>query len=250
MFIVTDERALWVGGQGRLAGPGETKEQRHVTGRAHVGRAVHGQVAGLRQQEVQHAKDRLLDLARILRAADQDGALGEVHHNKGLGVGAVEGRVSFHRRQVDDGPIGLNVCAVFWRRAQEHVLGKEVVPRVLGHNADLDLQLVVSAGGEVLNKEPLVLGAVEHQRFKTVVTFRVERLVHRAPVDLVFGQGIADGVFVLGRAPGELTGTRHERAIGAELAFAFTHGPFHEFGAPQVPIDFARLGSDGQLIGC
>ena len=36
-----------------------------------------------------------------LRAADQDGPLGEVHHDESPGLGAVPGRVGLHLRSVE-----------------------------------------------------------------------------------------------------------------------------------------------------
>ncbi len=42
VFVVADERALGVGGEGRLAGAGEPEEERDVSPRSDVGGAVHG----------------------------------------------------------------------------------------------------------------------------------------------------------------------------------------------------------------
>ena len=56
MFIVADEGALWVGGKRGFSGTGEAEENRRVfTGG--VGRAVHGENAFLREDEVHHGED-------------------------------------------------------------------------------------------------------------------------------------------------------------------------------------------------
>ena len=65
VLVVADEVPLGIGGERRLAGSGEAEEDRHVAAVAHVGRAVHGQHAFQRQQEIQHGEDGLLDLAGV-----------------------------------------------------------------------------------------------------------------------------------------------------------------------------------------
>src|SRR6186713_376231 len=70
-LVVADEMALRVGRQRRLPGARETEEHGHPTLVVDVGRAVHREHALERQAVVHHREDRLLDLARVVRAPDE-----------------------------------------------------------------------------------------------------------------------------------------------------------------------------------
>ena len=72
VLVVADQRAVRIGRERGLAGAGEAEEDRDVAFGSDVRRAVHRQHVAQRHQVVHQREDRLLDLARILRAADQD----------------------------------------------------------------------------------------------------------------------------------------------------------------------------------
>jgi hypothetical protein len=77
VLVVTDERALRIGRERRLAGAREPEEDGSAPVRADVRGAMHWQDALERQAVVHHGEDRLLDLAGVERAADHDlGATG------------------------------------------------------------------------------------------------------------------------------------------------------------------------------
>ncbi len=78
MLVIADQRACGIGRKRCLARAGEAEENRGVVGGAHVGRAMHGHHALFGQQVVQNGEDGFLDLARILRAADENEAIGEI----------------------------------------------------------------------------------------------------------------------------------------------------------------------------
>ena len=83
VLVVADQRALRVGRQRRLAGAREAEEDRDAAVVADVRRAVHREDALERQPVVHHGEDRLLDLAGVERAADQQlGAAGMQHDER------------------------------------------------------------------------------------------------------------------------------------------------------------------------
>jgi len=68
MLVVADQHSLWISRQRRLAGPGQTEQQRR-TARLLVGggRTMHGQDTMLRAKVIHHRKDALLHLTSVLR---------------------------------------------------------------------------------------------------------------------------------------------------------------------------------------
>ena len=81
--------------------------------RADVGRAVHRQRFAQRQQIVHHREDRLLDLAGVARAADQDDALGEVHQDERRRVRVPSRSGSaLKQRRVDDRELGREIFGI------------------------------------------------------------------------------------------------------------------------------------------
>ena len=82
VLVVADQMALGIGGQRRLPGAGETEEDRHVAVLADVRRAVHREDALERQPVVHQREDRLLDLARVEGAADEDLLTGRVERRR------------------------------------------------------------------------------------------------------------------------------------------------------------------------
>ena len=65
MFVVADEVAVGVGGEGGLAGAGQAEEEGGVTVLALVGRAMHGHHAVQRQPVVHHGEDTFLHLTAV-----------------------------------------------------------------------------------------------------------------------------------------------------------------------------------------
>ena len=105
MLVVADEVPVRIARQRGLAGSRETEEQRDITPRADVRRAVHRQHVAQRQQIVHDGEDRLLDLPRVARPADEDELLRKIQQDEDLGVGAVGGGIRVKARHVDDGEV-------------------------------------------------------------------------------------------------------------------------------------------------
>ena len=111
VLVVADQRALRIGGQCRLAGAREAEEDRDAPVVGDVRRAVHREHAFERQPIVHDGEDRLLDLARVERAADEQLGAPRMEHDERPGAGAVLGRV------------GLEVGRVQHERRRRNVVG-------------------------------------------------------------------------------------------------------------------------------
>ncbi len=109
VLVVADQRPLGVGGEGRLARARQPEEDGHAPVGADVGRAVHREHAALGQAVVHQGEDRLLDLAGVGGAADQDLLVGEVQAHEVGRAGAVGVGVGGEARGVEHqglGPVG------------------------------------------------------------------------------------------------------------------------------------------------
>ena len=65
VLVVSDQNAIGVGGERRLAGTGEPEEQRNVAVLSDIGGAMHGHHALRRQIEIERGENRFLDFAGI-----------------------------------------------------------------------------------------------------------------------------------------------------------------------------------------
>ena len=89
VLVVADQQTLRVGGQGGLAGAGQTEEDGGVLAvLVGVGRAVHGSDALQRQEVVHHGEHTLLHLAAVPGVDDDLLLAGDVEHDSSLGVQA------------------------------------------------------------------------------------------------------------------------------------------------------------------
>ena len=129
MLVVADQRSLRVRGERRLPGAGEAEEDRHLAVLTHVRRAVHRQDALERQPVVHDRENRLLDLARVERASDQDLALTRVEDDEGAGARAVDGGIRLDLGGVEDDDVGVKRVRLVRRRRDEHRLREERVVR-------------------------------------------------------------------------------------------------------------------------
>src|SRR6266851_8580792 len=97
---------------------------------------MHRKDALRRQEVVQGGEDRLLDLARVLSAADEYQMTSEVDQDEGLAVGSVTSRVGLHRREGHDSEIRLEVEQLVGCRPDKQVAREKAVPRELGDHAN------------------------------------------------------------------------------------------------------------------
>ena len=241
MLVVPDQHALGIGREGGLAGARQAEEDGSVDRvvRCVVGRAVHRHDALERQQVVQQREDRLLVLAGVFGAADEDGLLVEVQRDDGVGAAVVLGGVRLEARAVDDGEISEELVKLLSLGAAQHVADEEAVPGQLGHHAHLDRMRRVRAADEVLNVVVLALHVLEHVGMQ-----RVEALGRHGavvfPPDLVFDRGGLDHVLVLRRAAGELARGHVEGAALAQRALAAFQRGLDQRGLHKIVIDIAQ----------
>ena len=191
-LVVPDEAAVRIGGEGGLPGPRKAEHDGRVVARADVARAVHGQVPGVRQQEVHHREDGLLDDPAVVGPPDDeadpvpevedDGAVRARSVALGLAtVGLdVEHRPALRLRVDEAGHV-----------ARKHVAGEERVGGVLPDEAIGDrvggidpdtpvLHVQGRAGGVEMRRDPL------QQGFEVV---RIEGLEAVLPPDAALDLG-------------------------------------------------------------
>ena len=237
VFVVADEGAAGVGGEGGLPGAGEAEEDRQVfpVG-AVVGGTVHREDAALREEVVHHREHRLLDLAGVGGAADQDLAALEVHDHEDFGSGLVlvgggaEAGGGDHRE----------LRAVFVERflvpgADEHVPGEEALPGLGGDDPDGESVLGVGAGVAVLDEQVAALEVGGHPPAQAGVPLGGEGVVVATPPDVGVGVRFADHVLVVRGAAGELAGAHHDGAAVGQRGFAAEDRLLGERRGGQVP---------------
>jgi hypothetical protein len=95
---------------------------------------VHRQCFAQRQQVVHDREDRFFDLAGVLRAADQNHALGEIDQDEGRRVCAVARRIGLEQCGVDDRELGHEILDGFVRRDKE-IASEQIVPRKFRNHA-------------------------------------------------------------------------------------------------------------------
>ena len=236
VLVVTDQVTGRVGGQGGLAGAGQTEEQGHVAVFAHVGRAVHRQHVFFRQQEVLHGEHGFLHFTGVTHAGDKDLALGEVEDHTAVGVGAVTLRLALEVRGVQDLPLFL-AARVVLLRADEHGVGEQVVPRGLrGHFYG---QVMISVGAHVqVGDKGISVGHGDTDTIpEGVELVSGERTVDGAPVDVLAGAGLINDVAVHGGTAGAMTGFHYQGAGIGQAAFVALNSQFYQLGRAEVVIN-------------
>ena len=235
VLVVADQGPLRVRRQRGLAGPGQAEEQRDVAALADIGRAVHREHALLGQEIVEHAEDRLLDLAGVARAADQELARDQVEHDRSRRVGAVGLRVGAQARQLQDREVGLEVRERLPGRRPEHVAREQAVPGGLGDHPDLKTVGRIGTGVEILNVQlaPERVGAGLGPEPRRGI--RRHRLVDLAPVDLGLHLGPCDDEPVARRPAGVPSGRSTEGAAGHEVTLGAGDRELHQGRRRQIP---------------
>ena len=135
VLVVTDEGALGICGKRGLSGAGEPEENGRVLA-VGVGRTVHGEDALLRQDEVHHREDRLLDFTSVSASANDHFFGGVIDDDKDVGIHAINLWDGLKVRCVKHGELRRMIGQFILVWADKHVPGKGAVPSVVGHHAD------------------------------------------------------------------------------------------------------------------
>ena len=200
MLVVADQPALRIGGQCRLAGPGEAEEDRDAAVVADVRGAVHREDALERQTVVHDREDRLLDLAGVERAPDQNLDARRMERDERSGARLVLLRHRLERGRVEHERLRHERAELRGRRVDEHRAREQRVVRVGRDDAHGDPMRGVGTREGVGDIERRLGTEVPGDTFtQTLVCVLGERLVP-IPPDPVLGTGLADDELVLGRA--------------------------------------------------
>ncbi len=241
MLVVADERPLRIGRERRLARARQAEEDRHVTALADVDRRVHRQHALIGQSEVHDAEGALLDLAGVLRAADEDLLTRVVDHDDRLGARPIAGRVGSERRGIDDGEIRLEDSQLGGAGASEEVAAEDARPGALRVGTHRAAVVRIRADEAVLDVDLALAEVVEHARAQRLVALLADGVVEAAPPDAVVASGFIDRELVLGRAAGVLAGPNDERSAVGDQPFVVPGGVFVQLRRGEVGERRARL---------
>ena len=213
MFVVADEMAQRIGGEGGLAGPGEAEEQRRFAVVADVGGAMHGEDVAVGQQIIHDAEDRLLHFAGVLGASNEDDVTGEVGEDECAGAGAISFRLGVKLGRGDHGEFG-NVRSEFTLGGpDEELLYEERVPRVFRDDADGQLIRGVGTGKQIEHKQFPLAKVIDDALQQGIEFFRGEGLVDLAPVCAGTRKVVFHQEFIAGGASGSRPGKGYERAV-------------------------------------
>ena len=240
VLVVADQRAVRIGRERGLAGAGQAEEQRDVAVLADIGRAVHRHHAFGRQVIVERREHRLLHLAGIEAAADQDHAPGQVERDHRLRAHAVLLRVGLEGRQAEDGEIRHIAGKLAPLRADQQRADEQRVPRQLGEHARLDAVFRIGAAIKVLAEELLALGVLEEIVEQDVELLR-RQLAVLLPPDRLLGRLVANDVLVLRRAAGVDTGLGAECAALDDVALVPANRVLIELLGRQIPMDAGQI---------
>ena len=235
VLVVADQRAVRIGRERGLAGAGEPEEQRHVAVVADIGRAVHRHHALRRQVEVERGEDRLLDLARIGRVADQDDLAREVDRDDGVGAHAMALGIGLERRQVDDGEFGDEIFEFDGIRTDQKLADKQRVPGQFGEDPGLDAVFRIGAAIEVLRVQLLALRVRNEIVVQELKLFGRELAV-ALPPHRFLGERVADRVLVLGGSAGMDAGLRADRSALDQRGFLGGQRMFIERRSVEIPV--------------
>src|SRR5262249_44672054 len=185
---------------------------------------------------VERGEDRLLHLAGVVGAADQDNALGKVDRDDGLGAHAVALGISLERRQAQNGEIGDVVGELGALGTDQQRADEQRVPGELGIDPRLDAVFGVGAAVEVLGVELLASGVLEEVA-EQQVELGGRQLAVLLPPDRLLGGFVADDELVLGAAAGVDAGFGAERAALDDRALAVRNRVLVKRSLQQIPMD-------------
>ncbi len=247
VLVVADQGAVGIGGQRRLAGAGQPEEQRDVAVAADVGRAVHRHHALSRQVVVERGEHRLLHLAGVVAAADEDDAFRKVDGDHGLAAHAVALGVGLERGQAEDGEIRHVMGKLGAIGSDQQRADEQRMPGELGEDACLDPVFRIGAAIEVLGVELLALGVCKEILVKQIELGR-RQLAVLVPPDRFFGVLVAHHEFVLRAAAGVDAGLSAQRAAFDDLRLAVLDRVLVKGFCGEVPVNGSQVGK-AEFVG-
>ena len=158
VLVIADQQTLGIGGQGGLAGAGQTEEDGSVLAlHIGVGGAVHGSNALQRQEVVHHGEHALLHLAAVPGVDDDLLLAGDVEHNSSLGVQAqLLVVLDLGLGSVVNNEIRLKVLQLLSGGLDEHVGDEVCLPGHFHDETDSHAGVLVCAAESIHNVQALV----------------------------------------------------------------------------------------------
>ena len=249
VLVVADQAAPRVGRERRLARPRQAEEDHRVSRLADVDRGVHREHALVGQQVVHHGERRLLDLAGVFGADDDDLHPLEVDEDGRLGAGPLGRRVGLERRDADDREVGVAGLVTGQRRA-EQVAREEAGPGRLRVDAQRPAMGGSGSDRGVLDVQVAVREVGHESRPKPVVVGLADRPVDLAPPDVVAGRGLVDDELVERRPAGVAAGPDDQGPVGRDDALAAPDGVLVQLGGGLVDAQGAARGEPEGGRGC
>ena len=238
MLIIANQSALRVGREGGLTSARKSKEDSNIRSiiLGHVCRAVHREHANLREVVVHCIEDRLLDLARVPSAHNQNQLALQALHDAQLVLHAVLCWVlKFKARGINDGPVILPGWQLIWLGVDEERLGEQTVPCFFSEDGNLQAVLGVRAGVSI-EAEHILLGThVLHDLcMDQVKVRRTHGLIDLAPRDVAVNLGGVFEVLVVRAASRARAGIAVQGAVGGKHSFAAGDRQFNKAGCSKV----------------
>ena len=209
---------------------------------------MHGQNVAFGHEPIHDREHRLLDLARIGGAADQDFLSLEVDDDEDLGARAVLIRRGAEAGRRDDRVLRQVFSqGVAVSRPHEHVAGEEALPSLRRDDPEGHAEAWVGAHEAVLYEQVAPLKVGGEAPAQLLVARLRERLIVGTPPHFVIGLRAAHHVLV-GRGPaGELSGADDDRPAVREDRLAAEDGLLGQSRAREVPENAARVTDTGKL---
>src|SRR5690606_10766353 len=133
---------------------------------AHVSAAVHAKhVPLVRKNEIENTEDAFLYFTGVTAAGDQDHLVLERNYRCVVLADSALLCIESEAGCGDDMPLGSEAFKFLFGRTKEHVVGKEVVPWLLVHEADVHPVPWVGAGIAIANPEFRLLIEIGHDVF-------------------------------------------------------------------------------------
>jgi hypothetical protein len=239
VLVVADQRPLGVGRERRLPRPGEAEEDRDVVVVADVRGAVHREDARERKPVVHQREDRLLDLARVERAADQHLLPRRVQDDERPRARPVRLRVGLEAGRVQHERVGLEAAQLVLGRVDEHRPREERVVRAGRDDADGDALLRVGARERVDDVDVAAAEVRRHLLAQTLEVLLRDLRVDVAPPDPLLRARLTDDELVLRRAARVLARVDRERAALGDAGIAARERVLVQLRRRRVPVDGA-----------
>ena len=240
VLIVSDQVAMRIGRESRFAGPGEAEEERDITIRPFIRRAVHREHILLGHDVVHDGEDSLLHLTGVLGAQDHHFAAAEAQGDTRVSGDSGDRWVGGMAARVVDDIVGrTKVLELFGGGPNQHVVHEERVIGPRADDADFDLVIGIPASEAIDHVKSLatveVVDGASMQSFKGAGR---QRDVDRTPPNVIAALSLFDDSLVLRRSPGLGTGEGNDRSKVRDFSFVKGNSVFIEHGGSSIAVDW------------